>query len=124
RRDEPVRDRLRRPLHPTGPVTWPSDLPTASVVRRRRRPPPWTSLRSSHTEFRTPPLSGPPARAPGPPDDGTADPLMMMYHYDLSRIAYILHMAGAAGFAAELTDHGGELGATLFARLPSAAAGR
>src|SRR5690606_16235955 len=57
RRDEPVRDRLRRPLHPTGPVTWPSDLPTASVVRRRRRPPPWTSLRSSHTEFRTPPTS-------------------------------------------------------------------
>ncbi len=47
---------------------------------------------------------------------------MMMYHYDLSRIAYILHSAGATGFAAELTDHGGELGATLYARVGSRAA--
>jgi hypothetical protein len=31
-------------------------LPTASVVRRKRQPPPWTSLRgASHTEIRTPP---------------------------------------------------------------------
>src|SRR6186713_1829992 len=29
-----------------------TDLPTASVVRRKRRPPPWTSLGgASHTEF-------------------------------------------------------------------------
>jgi len=48
--------------------------------------------------------------------DTAADPVMMMYHYDLSRIAYILHAAGATGFCAELTDHGGELGATLYAR--------
>jgi hypothetical protein len=41
---------------------------------------------------------------------------MMMYHYDLSRIAYIFHAAGATGFHAEFTDHGGELGATLYAR--------
>ena len=46
---------------------------------------------------------------------------MMMYHYDLSRIAYILQSAGATGFAAELTDHGGELGATLYARVDSRA---
>jgi hypothetical protein len=31
-------------------------LPTASVVRRKRRPPPWTSHpRASHTEILTPP---------------------------------------------------------------------
>jgi hypothetical protein len=30
-------------------------LPTASVVRRKRRPPPWTSLRASHTEIQTTP---------------------------------------------------------------------
>ena len=60
--------------------------------------------------------SRPPVSEPAPPD-ATADPLMMMYHYDLSRIAYILHSAGATGFAAELTDHGGELGATLYARV-------
>lgn len=46
----------------------------------------------------------------------SADPVMMMYHYDLSRIAYIFHAAGATGFHAEFTDHGGELGATLYAR--------
>ena len=46
----------------------------------------------------------------------SADPAMMMYHYDLSRIAYIFHAAGATGFHAEFTNHGGELGATLYAR--------
>jgi SAM-dependent methyltransferase len=54
--------------------------------------------------------------------EAEADPLMMMYHYDLSRIAYILHSAGATGFAAELTDHGGELGVTVYARVGSKAA--
>jgi hypothetical protein len=39
-------------------------LPTASVVRRKRRPPPWTSLRgASHTEFLTLPSKTLPAAA-------------------------------------------------------------
>ncbi len=56
---------------------------------------------------------------PGPstPPDAASDPQMMMYHYDLSRIAYILYSAGATGFFAEFTDHGGELGATLYAHV-------
>jgi hypothetical protein len=61
---------------------------------------------------------------PSTPPDTAGDPQMMMYQYDLSCIAYILHSAGATGFAAELTDHGGELGATLYARVgPSAVDG-
>jgi SAM-dependent methyltransferase len=59
----------------------------------------------------------PPQPGTTPASDPTADPMMMMYHYDLSRIAYILHSAGATGFAAEFTNHGGELGATLYARV-------
>ena len=58
-----------------------------------------------------------------PQDGAQADPLMMMYHYDLSRIAYILQAAGANGFAAEFTDHGGELGATLYARVAARSGG-
>lgn len=50
-------------------------------------------------------------------DVGSGDPVMLMYHYDLSRIAFILHAAGAKRFHAEFTDHGGELGATLYARV-------
>jgi len=46
-----------------------------------------------------------------------SDPVMMMYHYDLSRIAFIFHAAGATGFHAEFTDHGGELGAMLYAQM-------
>ena len=64
------------------------------------------------------------AHAPEPtgPSAPDSDPVMMMYHYDLSRIAYILHAAGATGFYAEFTDHGGELGTTLYARTRSPAA--
>jgi hypothetical protein len=67
-------------------------------------------------------LSRPTVPEPNTPLDAAADPLMMMYHYDLSRIVYILHSAGATGFAAELTDHGGELGAILYAQFGSGAA--
>ena len=45
-----------------------TDLPTASVVRRKRRPPPWTSLiPASHTEIQTSPqdrVVGPRALVP------------------------------------------------------------
>ena len=58
----------------------------------------------------------PAVRAPERPRDAGGDPVMMMYHYDLSRIAYIFHAAGATEFHAEFTDHGGELGVNLFAR--------
>ena len=52
--DEPICDPLRRSLHEGCRVICGTDLPTASVVRRKRRPPPWTSLRgASHTEFLT-----------------------------------------------------------------------
>jgi hypothetical protein len=45
------------------------------------------------------------------------DPEMLIYHYDLSRIAFILHSAGATELYAQFTNHGGELGAMLFARV-------
>jgi SAM-dependent methyltransferase len=65
-----------------------------------------------------------PVAEPIAPPDAAADPQMLMYHYDLSRIAYILRSAGATGFVAELTDHGGELGVTLYARVsPGVTAG-
>ena len=41
---------------------------------------------------------------------------MMMYLYDLNRIAYVFHAAGASGYHAEFTDHGGELGMMLYVR--------
>jgi transposase-like protein len=49
-RDEPIRDRLRRPLYQDRRLTCGTDLPTASVVRRKRRPPPWISLRAPRTQ--------------------------------------------------------------------------
>ncbi|MET0506883.1 MAG: class I SAM-dependent methyltransferase, partial [Burkholderiaceae bacterium] len=45
-------------------------------------------------------LGRPPVPEPIAPAAAAADPLMMMYHYDLGRIAYILHSAGATGFVA------------------------
>jgi len=52
-------DRLRRSLHTDRRITCSTDLPTASVVRRKRRPPPWTSLiPASHTEILTTPTTG------------------------------------------------------------------
>lgn len=45
------------------------------------------------------------------------DPEMLIYHYDLSRIAFILQSAGATELYAQFTNHGGELGAMLFARV-------
>ena len=52
--NEPIRDPLRGSLHEDCRVICGTDLPTASVVRRKRRPPPWTSLRgASNTEFLT-----------------------------------------------------------------------
>lgn len=56
------------------------------------------------------------------PDAGS-DPVMMMYQYDLSRIAFILQTAGAKGYFAEFTDHGGELGITLYARIDAQTTG-
>src|SRR3990172_6641512 len=52
---EPIRDPLSGSLHAATSVRCLStDFPTASVVRRKRRPPPWKSLATaSHTEFRT-----------------------------------------------------------------------
>lgn len=66
-----------------------------------------------------PSLGRAPRRVPEAPPDPASDPVMMMYHYDLSRIAYILHTAGTTGFVADFTDHGGELGATLYAQVGS-----
>lgn len=64
------------------------------------------------------------AAAPAPVRPPGGDPVMMMYHYDLSRIAYIFHAAGAAEFHAVFSDHGGELGVTLYARKGEREAGR
>src|SRR3989337_2118633 len=57
---EPIRDPLSGSLHAATSVRCLStDFPTASVVRRKRRPPPWKSLATaSHTEFKTPPIAG------------------------------------------------------------------
>ena len=52
--NEPIRDPLRGSLHEGCRVICGTDLPTASVVRRKRRPPPWTSLRAPHTKTRQP----------------------------------------------------------------------
>jgi SAM-dependent methyltransferase len=86
------------------------DLPAAPPPPTLRR-----RLRSMVRQLVRPsPASQP--EPPSLPDEGR-DPVMRMYHYDLSRVAYILHAAGAAGFHADFTDHGGELGATLYARM-------
>ena len=53
--DEPICDPLRGSLHQGRRVICGTDLPTASVVRRKRRPPPWTSLkRLTHRNSDTP----------------------------------------------------------------------
>jgi len=49
------------------------------------------------------------------------DPIMQMNAYNLSQIAYILQRAGLPGFHAQFVDHGGELGATIYAQRPGAA---
>jgi SAM-dependent methyltransferase len=81
--------------------------------------PPWTLSRRLRAMVRA--FVRPAGRMQKPvgvePPVVAGDPTMMMYRYDLSRIAYILHATGATGFHAEFTDHGGELGVTLFARL-------
>jgi len=50
-----------------------------------------------------------------------ADPEMQMNPYHLSEIAYLMQTAGIAGFHAEFTDHGGELGVFLYFRRPQVA---
>lgn len=52
---ESIRHPLPGPLHAAANVRCSTtDFPTASVVRRKRRPPPWKSLATaSHTEIRT-----------------------------------------------------------------------
>jgi SAM-dependent methyltransferase len=45
-----------------------------------------------------------------------ADPEMMMHAYNLSEVFYLLHKRGVRDFHADFTDHGGELGATLYVR--------
>ncbi len=52
---ESVRDPQRRSLHEDSRVRCGADLPTASCVRRKRRPPPWTSLQRPHTKIPTSP---------------------------------------------------------------------
>jgi putative transposase len=53
--NESVRDPLRRSFRKEGRLRCTTDLPTASVVRRKRRPPPWTSLSASNTKIQTAP---------------------------------------------------------------------
>jgi SAM-dependent methyltransferase len=48
------------------------------------------------------------------------DPEMQMNAYNLSEIAFLLRSAGVRNFHAELTDHGGELGAFIFFAKPAA----
>ena len=43
-------DCLRGPIHESSRVICSTNLPTASVVRRKRRWPPWTSLRVPRTQ--------------------------------------------------------------------------
>ena len=50
RSHEPIRDPLCGSIHPGCCVIFGTNLPTAAVVRRKRRPPPWTSLRAPHTQ--------------------------------------------------------------------------
>jgi SAM-dependent methyltransferase len=59
------------------------------------------------------PRTAPPS--PKPPDD-QADPEMQMNWYNMSELMYLLKAEGAEHFFAELTDHGGALGAFLFFR--------
>jgi SAM-dependent methyltransferase len=49
------------------------------------------------------------------------DPVMLMYHYDLSQIAFILQNAGAPEMHAQFTNHGGELGVIVYAQIAKSA---
>ena len=55
RSHEPICEPLRRSLYEGSRLRCGADLPTASCVRRKRRPPAWTSLNSPHTKIRTSP---------------------------------------------------------------------
>lgn len=60
-----------------------------------------------------------PSPAPAPMPTST-DPEMHMHSYHLGQIAYLMQSAGANRFHAEFSDHGGELGLTLYLCLPPA----
>ncbi len=51
-----------------------------------------------------------PALAPG------ADPEMQMHAYNLSEVLFMFQRRGASGLHVDFSDHGGELGVTLYAR--------
>jgi len=46
------------------------------------------------------------------------DPEMHMYPYNLSELAFLLQLEGFRSWHAEVSDHGGEWGVTIFARRP------
>ena len=59
------------------------------------------------------------AATPQAKSDDSGDPEMQMNAYNLSEITFLLHSAGIRRFHAEMTDHGGELGAFLFFQRPA-----
>lgn len=59
--------------------------------------------------------------ATAPMADPDGDPEMQMNPYNLSELLFLLQQAGIRRMHAELTDHGGELGAFLFFQKPAAA---
>ena len=87
-------------------------MPTASVVRRRRRPPPWTSLRSAlHTKIQTAPHHEIEQDAKQPVNDSTAT--------GASAEPDAMHKCGICG-ACHATALIGTLELSVFCDLPRA----
>ena len=63
------------------------------------------------------PLSARPKSAPNV--EVLADPEMQMNPYPMNDILFIMQRAGVARFHTDFTDHGGELGVTLYFGMPS-----
>ena len=64
-------------------------------------------------------LGGTPPPEASPPPPPAADPEMQMNCYPMNDILFILQRAGVLRFHADFSDHGGELGMTLYFGLPA-----
>ena len=88
-----------QPPQPTSSPAVPASDPLATVYKRVRD---WLPKQTPTLETFAP-----------PPAVGT-DPEMLMNHYNLGELAYMIQRSGAKGFQADFTDHGGVWGVTLF----------
>jgi SAM-dependent methyltransferase len=95
----------QRPPPPPPPPTPP--LTTARLLRELAR----------RLWRRQPAARSPSIEAQAVPEAGL-DPAMEMHFYNLSELLFVLRQRGVAEVHADLTDHGGALGAMLFFRRP------